>query len=83
MQRSEQHRELRRPDQKNFSDFGADFEYYLQPVGAAGQNEDEMLLLEPCGTSIDGIEKCPNDVAEVAMHQVDHNAGSADVEFEC
>lgn len=61
---------------KNFSDFGADFEYYLQPVGAAGQNEDEILL--PCGTSfvIDGIEKCPNDVTEVTMHQVeDHNAG--------
>lgn len=24
---------------------------------------------------IDGIEECPNDVTEVTMHQVDHNAG--------
>lgn len=54
---------------KNFSDFGADFEYYLQPVGSTAQNEEEILL--PPGTTfvIDGIERYANGITEVSMHE--------------
>lgn len=54
---------------KNFSNFGADFEYYLQPVGTETQNEEEVLF--PPGTSfvIDGIVRYPDGITEVTMHE--------------
>lgn len=54
---------------KNFSNFGAEFEYYLQPVGTETQNEEEVLF--PPGTSfvIDGIVRYPDGITEVTMHE--------------
>lgn len=55
---------------KNFSDFGADFEYYLQPVGAEGQNEDEILFSPGTRFVIDDIETYTNSITQVTMHEV-------------
>jgi len=55
---------------KHFSDFGADFEYYLQPFGSEGQNEDEILISPGTQFEIVGIESYTNDVTEVELVEV-------------
>ena len=48
----------------------ADFEYYLQPVGTTGQNEEEVMLPPGTPLAIDGIQRYPNGITEVTMHEV-------------
>eukprot|EP00729_Bicosta_minor_P012328 gene12328-1401_t len=55
---------------KHFSDFGADFEYYLQPAGAEEQNEDEILIAPGTQFEIVGIETYTNNVTEVELVEV-------------
>lgn len=60
---------------KRFSDFGMDFEYYLQPVNkhgkVDGQNEDEFLLMPGSTFVITGIETYTNGVTEVEMEEIE------------
>lgn len=57
---------------KRFSNFGTDFDDYLQPVGATGQNEEEILLSPGTSFVIDSIETYTNNITEVTMHEVVH-----------
>ena len=60
---------------KRFSDFGMDFEYYLQPVDkygkVNGQNEDEFLLMPGSTFVIKGIETYTNGVTEVELEEIE------------
>ena len=60
---------------KNFSNFGADSDYYMHPVDKygkiqGGQNEEEILLSPGTTFIIDDIISYPNNITEVTMHEI-------------